>query len=105
MLTTTDAVIWSSDVKIGGENLAEFKPLTFPFTKSGFTHELIKRDGLVCLVRRTRVGYPDTPAHYEVVRLRQAPERLSPRGEVLPAAEAYPRSEAWGSYGFTLPNV
>jgi hypothetical protein len=83
---------------VGGN---QFKKLEFPFEKLGFRHELIKRDGLVCLVRRTRIGYPNIPAHFEVVNLCQYPERILPDGKVLPASEAYPSSELWGECAFT----
>jgi hypothetical protein len=79
----------------------EFKPLQFPFIKSGFTHELIARDGLVCLVRRSRVGFSDMPAHFEVVRLRQYDAWTAPTGEIVPPTESYPASENWGLHGFT----
>jgi hypothetical protein len=80
---------------------AEFKPLQFPFTKSGFTHELIARDGLVYLVRRRRVGFSDMPAHFEVVRLLQYDAWMAPTGEIVPPTESYPASENWGLHGFT----
>jgi hypothetical protein len=78
-----------------------FRPLEFPFTKRGFLHELVKREGLVCLVRRSRIGHPDIPPHYEVVKLRQMPGRVWPTGQVSPPSEVYPESESWGVYGFT----
>jgi hypothetical protein len=81
----------------------EFKALQFPFTKNGFLHELVAREGLICLVRRTRI-YPDGergPLHFEVVKLRQSAERILPNGTLLPAAEAYPSSESWGENGWT----
>jgi hypothetical protein len=88
-------------VNSDSDNKQEFKRLEFPFARNGFTHELIKRDGRVCLVKRTRVGFPEVPPHYEVVKLRHVSERKSPRGEVLPASEAYPQTASWGKYGFT----
>jgi hypothetical protein len=81
----------------------EFLALQFPFTKRGFRHELVARQGLICLVRRTRI-YPDGdtgPSHFEVVKLRQNAERIAPNGTLLPAAEACPSSESWGRNGWT----
>jgi hypothetical protein len=94
------------DIHIGAVNLdsgnkQEFKRLEFPFVKNGFTHELIKRDGLVCLVKRTRVGYPELVPHYEVVKLRHADSFTDRLGNFIPACEVYPKTEDWGKYGFT----
>src|SRR6516165_5658976 len=82
----------------------EFKTLTFPFRKCGFLHELIKREGLVCLVRRERVGYPGIPAHFEVIKLQQNRERTI-GDRILEASESYPSEESWGTYGFTYRTV
>jgi hypothetical protein len=81
----------------------EFLTLQFPFTKRGFRHELVARQGLICAVRRTRI-YPDGergPSHFEVVRLRQANEWTAPNGQTVPAAENYPSNESWGKEGWT----
>jgi hypothetical protein len=70
--------------------------LQFPFTRDGFIHELVQRDGRVCLVRRSKPRH----WHYEVVVLRVRPpeERF---GRAYPERETYPSSEEWGTYGFT----
>jgi hypothetical protein len=46
-------------------------PLRFPFTRSGFQHELIERRGLVCLVKRSKPEH----WHYEVIKLRIEPAK------------------------------
>jgi hypothetical protein len=71
-------------------------PLQFPFIRDGFTHELLERHGLICLVKRSK----PTHWHYEVVRLkiRPAEERF---GKWYPERESYPSNEEWGTYGFT----
>jgi hypothetical protein len=84
------------------DSVINFKPLEFPFDKSGFRHELIKRDGLICLVRRSRIDHPDTPPHCEVVKLRQKPAWVCPAtGVQIPPKEVYPDAERWGDIGFT----
>jgi hypothetical protein len=70
--------------------------LEFPFTRDGFTHELVERDGRVCLVRRSK---PDH-WHYEVVLLAIEHDKTI-RGVFYPEHERYPSSEAWGTHGFT----
>jgi hypothetical protein len=79
------------------------KTIEFPFTKSGFRHDLLTRKGLVCLVQRTRIHADGSEGllHYEVVRLRQAREWIAPNGRIIPAAENYPSSESWGKDGWT----
>jgi hypothetical protein len=70
--------------------------LEFPFTRDGFTHELLERDGLVCLVKRSKPAH----WHYEVVKLSVQPAHEF-MGKQFPEAERYPASEAWGTHGFT----
>ena len=74
------------------------KRLEFPFTRNGFTHELIERNDMICLVKRSKREH----SHYEVVRLRieKDKERF---GKFYPEHERYPSDEDWGSYGFTYP--
>ena len=81
------------------------RPLGFPFTKNGFTHELLGREGLVCIVRRSKHG---SQMHFEVVRLRERKESTFERGGkvlTVPSVETYPRSEDWGTYGFTYRSL
>ena len=70
----------------------------FPFGSNGFTHELVKQDGPVCLVRRHK---KDRQLHYEVVILQWRKDRILPDGSFRAAAWAYPGSEQWGTYGWT----
>ena len=78
------------------------KSLAFPFERAGFRYELIERQGLVCLVKQTRIGH----GHwcYELVKLRVYPDKFA-FGKLIPAHEAYPGDEDWGSYGFTYRAV
>jgi hypothetical protein len=71
-------------------------PLAFPFTRDGFTHELLQREGRVCLVRRSKPQH----WHYEVVLLAIEHDKTI-RGVFYPEHERYPSSEAWGFHGFT----
>jgi hypothetical protein len=40
--------------------------LQFPFTRNDFHHELLMREGLVCLVKRSKPSH----SHFEIVKLR-----------------------------------
>lgn len=72
------------------------EPLAFPFRSRGFLHELFAREGLYCLVKRTKEGH----SHFEVVKLNVYPqeERF---GKLYPEREGYPSSGQWGSAGWT----
>ena len=74
------------------------KSLAFPFERAGFRYELIDRQGLVCLVKQTRLG----KSHwcFEVVKLIPYPDQIR-FGAFVPAHECYPPDEHWGTYGFT----
>ena len=74
------------------------KPLAFPFERAGFRYDLIERQGLVCLVKQTRIG--KSYWCYEVVKLRTEPDKIR-FGNPVPAHERYPSDEEWGTYGFT----
>ena len=78
--------------------MSEIQRLHFPFRKNGFTHEIVRREGPVLLVRRHRQG---APAHFEVVLVRTMP----PNQFVSHPYEKYPSNEDWGTYGFTYPSL
>lgn len=66
------------------------------FTKNGFHHEQIKRDGDVALFAMTKNG----STHFEVIRVVTHGE-YTIAGVTFPAGESYPSSEQWGSRGWT----
>ena len=72
------------------------KVFQFPFRRDSFEHKLIKRSGLVCLVKRSKREH----WHYEVIKLRLEPDKER-FGNFYPAHERYPSNEEWGIYGFT----
>jgi len=69
MKTNIDRTLIEPCQTIDGLSQVEsgYKALEFPFYKKGFNHELIERQGLACLVRRTSVAHGHS--HYEVVKL------------------------------------
>jgi hypothetical protein len=80
--------------------------MTFPFTRDQFRHDLLERDGMVCLVERTST-HPHSAGsvHWEVVVLRANPERVGPDGKVWPAGERYPGANDWGERGWTYTSI
>jgi hypothetical protein len=72
--------------------------LEFPFIRNGFHQDLLKREGLVCSVKRSKPSH----WHFEVVKLRVAPHETI-FGRDYPERELYPADEDWGQTGFTLP--
>jgi hypothetical protein len=70
----------------------------FSFQRDGFDHKLLEQDGPVCLVERTKKG---RQLHHEVVVLQFRPEACFPNGKSTPAHWAYPKSEHWGTCGWT----
>ena len=77
-------------------------PLAFPFERDEFRHELLERDGDICLVRRLNLRIKPTPSvHWEVVILQRRPAETI-RGYSYPARELYPGNEEWGEHGWTF---
>jgi hypothetical protein len=78
--------------------------MTFPFTRGGYCHVLLRRHEQWCLVERTWIedGKPHLP-HYEVVRLQQTPAKQI-RGRMVPAHESYPRPSQWGREAWSEPS-
>jgi hypothetical protein len=73
--------------------------LQFPFTRGGFHHELLKREGLVCLVKRSKPAH----WHFEIVKVKIAPAQTV-FDKLYPEREVYPSDEDWGQIAFTLPS-
>jgi hypothetical protein len=75
------------------------KPLPKEFRHDGFTYRQITRDAAIYEQRWT--GCAEPSVCYEVIRIRRR-EGFQIGGRFVEAAELYPRSEAWGTDGFTL---
>lgn len=68
------------------------------WTRSGFQHLVIAREGMVVLVERR--GIKHRKPHFEVAKIRVNQERLL-HGRRIEQGEAYPSSQEWGSRGWT----
>ena len=82
-------------------NATTFLPIASEFHSKGFSHRLVKRSGMVALFERNHVKIPGPTPHFEVVVLKNQPA-YTIHGADVPAKEAYPSSEQWGTYGFTF---
>ena len=78
------------------------KVIAAEFAKSGFSHKVIDRRGMVLLVQRQHSDVPHP--HWEVVKIRVKPERLL-HGQRVEEGEAYPSPEDWGTYGWTYSTL
>ena len=78
----------------------KIKKLATEFNKFGFTYNQIKRSGNVAIFEQIK---DDKILAYEVVVIR-AHEGYEIAGNVMEPAEFMPRSEDWGTFGWTLTN-
>jgi hypothetical protein len=80
-----------------------FKPLPREFRGDGFQYRQIAREGDAAIYEQERTGCAEPSRCYEVIRIRRR-EGFQIGGRFVEAAQVYPKSEAWGSDGFTLPD-
>lgn len=78
------------------------KTLLEAWTRNGFTHQVIRREGMVALVRRQHKDVSDP--HWEVVKIRVSPAKFV-HGVPLPECEVYPSAEEWGKRGWTYKSL
>lgn len=74
-----------------------FDPLPDRFRDHGFDFQVIAKEGLVVLLRKTKKYYEG----YEVVILHEAEAHTWPGGNTTPAHERMPNAAEWGTYGWT----
>lgn len=71
----------------------------------GFVYNLLNREGDIALSEQFDVELNEVVG-YEVFAIQKYPDRMSPDGKTFIAAkEAPPRSELWGSHGFTVSTL
>lgn len=75
------------------------KLLETTFTKKGFVHTLVQRNGNVAVYRRQKIG--GKAVHFETVIIGSHNGYVL-AGVTMPPAETYPSSEQWGAKGFTF---
>lgn len=76
----------------------DYRPLPSEFSLDGFSFRLLARQGDVVLHEKRKLDH--SQSHYEVVVVRKRPSEVI-FGKRQPARELMPRSEDWGTYGWT----
>ena len=79
------------------------KKLQNNFVRSGFNHELIKRDGVVAIYKRRGVEH-HRDWHYEVVKI-SSHNGYKMGGAYIEPAETYPGASLWGLQGWTCDSL
>ena len=80
-----------------------YKPLPTRFRHDGFHFRQIAREGNAAIYEQTWSGCPNPSISYEVIRIRRR-EGFQIGGRLIEPAELYPRSESWGTDGWTVPD-
>jgi hypothetical protein len=69
--------------------------------RDGFIYRQIAREGDAAIYEQTWTGCAEPSPCWEVIRIRRR-EGFRVDGRFVEAAEVYPKSEAWGTDGFTF---
>jgi hypothetical protein len=75
------------------------KTLAKQFTKKGFIHKQIKREGNIAIYERARIG--SGIKHFEVIVI-ASHDGYEIGGAKIEASEVYPSSASWGASGWTF---
>ena len=78
-----------------------YKSLPTQFRHGGFTLRQIAREGNAAIYEPRCTGRAEPSVCYEIIRIRRH-GGFQIGGRFVEPAEIYPRSEAWGTDGFTL---
>lgn len=81
------------------------KPIALEFTHGSMTYRQVMRSGNIAIYHQTE-EFDGQQKHrsYEVVKIRiRKPRTLF--GMEYPLMEVYPKSEDWGTYGWTYPTL
>ena len=79
------------------------KTLPTSLTHSGYTLTQVERGPDWAIYSKRKPGYSND--HYELVRVRIAPATTFPGGNQIGEREAYPKSEAWGTDGYSCQTL
>ena len=78
-----------------------YRPLPTRFRRNGIDYEQIAREGHAAIYEQRWTGCAEPSVCYEVIRIRRR-QGFEIGGRWVPPAEVYPKSEAWGTDGFTF---
>jgi len=93
----------SSSAEAGTKKSHSYRPLDKEFQHKGFNYRQITREGNAAIYQQTCNGWRNPSVAYEVVRIRRR-EGFWINDRFVEPAEVYPKSEAWGTDGFTFTN-
>ena len=79
----------------------KYKPIATEFRHDGFNYKQIAREGDIAIYEQKWTGCSNASVAYDVVRIRRH-DGFVIAGKSVEPAEVYPRSDAWGTDGFTL---
>jgi hypothetical protein len=91
----------SATAEGGSKKRQSYKPMPTQFRRGGFTFRQIAREKDGAIYQQTWSGCRNRSVCYEVIRIRRR-ECFEIGGRFVEPAEVYPRSESWGTDGFTL---
>lgn len=78
-----------------------YKPLPKEFRSDGFTYRQIAREADAAIYEQRSSGCSDPRVCYEVIRI-QRWDGFQIGEKLVEPYEAYPKSETWGVFGFTV---
>jgi hypothetical protein len=73
-------------------------PATFRI--GGFDFQILGRGGDIALFQKTKPQIKSS-RFFEIVIIQRQQDHVGPRGNLIPAGEHLPRSEDWGTYGWS----
>lgn len=84
-----------------GTKKRHYRLLPKEFPRAGFTYRRIARENDAAIYEQSCNACDNPCVCYEVVRIRRR-DGFEVDGRFVEPAEVYPRSEAWGTDGFTF---
>jgi hypothetical protein len=91
----------SATAEAGTKKGQFYKPLPKEFRRIGFRYRQVARQGNAAIYEQTWSGSGNPSVCYDVIRIRRR-DGFHIGGKSVPPAEVYPKSEAWGTHGFTF---
>ena len=80
--------------------MTEYRILPTVIERSGYTHKLIERNGMIAIYESYLLGKPKKLYGYCVARITREKEARFKNGHIIPARERFPSPSRFGTYGF-----
>jgi len=91
----------SATAEAGTKKAHFYRRLPKEFRRDGFTYRQVARERNAAIYEQTWNGCENPSVAYEVIRIRRR-DGFRIGGRFVEPAEIYPKSEAWGTDGFTF---